>query len=88
MIRHEPDATGCRIVMDELKPKNTKNKILHVCNGIFIITNQKQSGFMDDQEDYAFKDGMPCPSTHKILAPQGFRKEIIMEAHNSKFAGH
>jgi hypothetical protein len=27
------------------------------------------------------------PSTHKILAPQGFRKEIITEAHNSKFAG-
>jgi hypothetical protein len=31
---------------------------------------------------------MPCPTTHKILAPQGFRKEIITEAHNSKFAGH
>jgi hypothetical protein len=25
---------------------------------------------------------------HKILASQGFRKEIITEVHNSKFAGH
>jgi hypothetical protein len=31
---------------------------------------------------------MPCQTTHNILAPQGFRKEIITEAHNSKFAGH
>jgi hypothetical protein len=31
---------------------------------------------------------MTCPTTHKILAPKGFRKEIITEAHNSKFAGH
>jgi hypothetical protein len=31
---------------------------------------------------------MPCPTTHKILAPQGFRKEIITETHKSKFAEH
>jgi hypothetical protein len=40
MIRHNPDATGCRIVTDELKPKNMKSKILHVQNGIVMITNQ------------------------------------------------
>jgi hypothetical protein len=88
MIRHEPDATGCRIVKDQLKPTNMKSKILHVQNGIVYITNQTRRGFIDDPEDYAFKEGMPCPTTHKILAPQGFRKEIIPEAHNSKFAGH
>jgi hypothetical protein len=87
MIRHEPDATGCRIVTDKLKPKNIKSKILHVQNGIIMITNQKRSGFIDDPEDYAFKDSMQCPTTHKILALQGIRKEIITEAHNSKFTG-
>jgi hypothetical protein len=88
MIRHNPDATGCRIVTDELKPKNMKSKILHMRNGIVMITNQKRSGFIDDPEDNAFKEGIPCQTTHKILAPQGFRKEIITEAHNSTFAGH
>jgi hypothetical protein len=83
MIRHNPDATGCRIVTDELKPKNMKSKILHVQNGIVMITNQTRSGFIDDPEDYPFKEGMPCQTTHKILAPQRFRKEIITEAHNS-----
>jgi hypothetical protein len=65
-----------------------KRQILHVRNGIVYITNQTRRGFIDDPEDYAFKEGMPCPTTHKILALQGFRKEIITEAHNSKFAGH
>jgi hypothetical protein len=74
--------------MDELKPKNMKSKILHVRNGIVMITNQTRSRFIGDPEDYAFKEGMPCPTTHKILTPQGFWKEIITEAHNSKFAGH
>jgi hypothetical protein len=62
--------------------------ILHVQNGIVCITNQTRRGFKNDPDDYAFKEGMPCPTTHKILAPQRFRKEIITEAHNSKFAGH
>jgi hypothetical protein len=84
MIRHDPDATGCRIVKDHLKPTHMKSKTLHVRNRIIMITNQTRSGFIDDPEDYAFKEGMPCPTTHKILAPQGFRKEIITEAHNSK----
>jgi hypothetical protein len=88
MIRQDPDATGCRIVKDQLKPTNMKSKTLHVRNVIVMITNQTRSGFIDNPEDYAFKERMLCPTTHKILAPQGFRKEIITEAHNSKFAGH
>jgi hypothetical protein len=88
MIRHEPDATGCRVVQDHLKPTNMKRQILHVRNGIVYITNQTRRGFIDDPDDYAFKEGMPCQTTHKILAPQGFRKEIITKANNSKFAGH
>jgi hypothetical protein len=88
MIRHDPDATGCRIVKDHLKPTNMKSKILHERNGIVMITNQTRRGFIDNPEDYAFKEGMPCPTTHKILAARGFRKEIITEAHNLKFAGH
>jgi hypothetical protein len=87
MIRHEPDPTGCRIVKDHLKPTSMTSKTLHVGNGIVYITNQTRRGFIDDPEDYAFKEGMPCQTTNKILAPQGFRKEIITEAHNSKFAG-
>jgi hypothetical protein len=83
MIGHDPDATGCRIVTDQLKPKNMQSKILHGRNGISMITNQTRSGFIDDPEDYPFKEGMPCQTTHKILAPQRFRKEIITEAHNS-----
>jgi hypothetical protein len=58
MIRHEPDATVCRMVPDELKPTN-----------IVMITDQKQKGFIDNPEDYVFKDGMPCPTPHIILAP-------------------
>jgi hypothetical protein len=88
MIRHEPDATGCRVVQDHMKPTNMRSQILHVQNGIVYITNQTRRGFIDDPDDYAFKEGMPCPTTHKILARQGFRKEIITEAHNSKCAGH
>jgi hypothetical protein len=87
MIRHEPDTTECRVVEDQLKPTNMKRQILHIRNGIVYITNQTRRGFIDDPDDYAFKEGMPCKTTHKILAPQGFRKEIITEAHNLKFAG-
>jgi hypothetical protein len=65
-----------------------KRQILHVRKGIVYITNQTRRRFIDDPDNYAFKEGMPCLTTHKILAPQGFRKEIITEAHNSKFAGH
>jgi hypothetical protein len=52
-----------------------------------MITDQKRREFIDDPQDFKLKDDMPCPTTHKILIPQGFRKEIITEAHNSKFAG-
>jgi hypothetical protein len=88
MITNEPNAKECRVVEDQLKPTNMRKHILHVRKGIVYITNQTRRGFIDDPEDYACKEGMPCPTTHKILAPQGFRKEIITEAHNSKFAGH
>jgi hypothetical protein len=88
MIRHKSDATGCRVVEDQLKPTNMKRQILHVRNRIVYITNQTRRGFIDDPDNYAFKEGMPCQTTHKILASQGFRKEIITEAHNSKFEGH
>jgi hypothetical protein len=77
MIRHNPDATGCRIVTDSLKPKNMNSKILHVRKGKVMITKQTRSEFIDNPEDYAFKKGTPYPTTHKILEPQGFRKEII-----------
>jgi hypothetical protein len=87
MIRHKPDAKECRVVEEQLKPTNMKRQILHVQNEIVYITNQTRRGFIDDPDDYAFKEGMPCQTTHKILAPQGFRKEIMTEAHNSKFAG-
>jgi hypothetical protein len=88
MIRHEPNAKACRVVEDQLKPTNMKRQILHVRNGIVYITNQKRRGFLDDPDNYTFKEGMPCQTTHKILAPQGNRKEMITEAHNSKCAGH
>jgi hypothetical protein len=88
MIRHDPNAKECRIVEDQLKPTNLKRQILHVQNRIVYITNQIRPGYIDDPDNYALKEGMPGPTTHKILAPQGFRKEIITEAHNSKFAGH
>jgi hypothetical protein len=88
MIRQEPNAKACRVVEDQLKPTNMKRQILHVQNGIVYITHQTRRGFSDEPDDYAFKEGMPCQTTHKILAPHGFRKEIITEAHNSKFAGH
>jgi hypothetical protein len=88
MIRHKPNAKACRVVEDQLKPTNMKRHILHVGNGIVHITNQTRRGFIDDPDDYAFKEGMPCQTTHKILAPQGLRKEIVTEAHNLKFAGH
>jgi hypothetical protein len=88
MIRHEPDPTGCRVVPDQQKPTNMKRLILHIRNRIVYITNQTRLGFINDPDNYAFKEGMPCQTTHKILAPQGFRKEIITKAHNSKFAGH
>jgi hypothetical protein len=88
MIIHDPDATGCRIVTDQLKPKNMKSKILHVLNRIVMITNQTRIGFIDNPKDYPFKEGMPCPTTHKILTPQRFREEIITESHNARFAGH
>jgi hypothetical protein len=88
MIRHEPDGKECRVVEDQLKPTNMKRQIQHVRNGIVYITNQTRQGFIDDPDDYTFKEGMPCQTTHKILAPQGFRKEIITEAHNSKFSKH
>jgi hypothetical protein len=88
MIRHEPDGKECRVVEDQLKPANMKRQIQHVRNGIVYITNQTRQGFIDDPDDYTFKEGMPCQTTHKILAPQGFRKEIITEAHNSKFSKH
>jgi hypothetical protein len=88
MIRHEPNAKECGVVEDQLKPTNMKKHILHVRNGIVYITNQTRRGFIDDPDDYAFKEGVTYPTTHKILAPQGFRKEIITEAHNSKFEGH
>jgi hypothetical protein len=65
-----------------------KKKVRHVCNGIVMITDQRRKGFIDNLEDYGFQDGMPCPASHKILAPDGFQKELITEAHNSKFAGH
>jgi hypothetical protein len=39
MIRHKPDATGCRVVQDQLKPTNMKRQILNVRNGIVYITN-------------------------------------------------
>jgi hypothetical protein len=77
MIRHEPNAKACRVVEDQLKPTNMKRQILHVQNGIVYNTNQTRQGFIDDPDNYAFKEGMPCQTTHKILAPQGFRKEII-----------
>jgi hypothetical protein len=88
MNKHEPNAKACRVVEDQLKPTNMKRQILHVRNGIVYITNQTRRGFIDDPDDYAFKEGMQCQTTHKILVPQGFRMEIITEAHNSKFAGH
>jgi hypothetical protein len=88
MIRHEPNAKACRVVEDQLKPTNMKRQILHERNGIVYITNQTRRGFIDDPDNYAFKEGMPCQTTHKILASQGFRKAIITEAHNSKFTGH
>jgi ribonuclease HI len=89
MMRHEPDATGCRVVPEQRKPTNMKRQILHVWNEIVYITNQTRQGFIVDPDNYAFKEGMPCQTTHKKLAPQGFRKEIIItEAHNSKYAGH
>jgi hypothetical protein len=75
-------------VPDQLKLTNMKRQILQVQNGIVYITNQTRRGFIDDPDDYAFKEGMPCQTTHNILLPQGFRKEIITEAHNSKVAGH
>jgi hypothetical protein len=65
MIRHEPDAMGCRVVEDQLKPTNMKRQILHVRNGIVYITNQTRRGFIDDPDDYAIKEGMPCQTTHK-----------------------
>jgi hypothetical protein len=70
MIRHEQNAKECRIVEDQLKSTNLKRQVLHVQNGIFYITKQIRQGFNDDPDDYAFKKGMPCPTTHKILAPQ------------------
>jgi hypothetical protein len=88
MIRHKPNAKECRVVEDLLKPTNMKRQILHIRNGIVYITNQTRRGFIDDPDDYAFNESMPCPTTHKILAPYGFRKEIITKAHNLKFAGH
>jgi hypothetical protein len=88
MIRHEPNAKECRVVEDQLKPTNMKRQIINVRNGIVYITNQTRRGFIDEPDDFALEEGMPCPTTHKILAPQGFRKEIITEAPNSKFAGH
>jgi hypothetical protein len=71
-----------------MKPTNMRSQILHVQNRIIYITNQTRRGFIEDTDDYAFKEGMTCPNTHKILAPQEFRNEITTEAHNSKFAGH
>jgi hypothetical protein len=62
---------------DQLKLTKMKRQILHVRNGIVYIKNQTRRGFIDDPDDYKFKEGMPCQTTHKILAPQGFRKEII-----------
>jgi hypothetical protein len=88
MIRHEPNAKECRVVEDQLKPTNMKKHLLHVRKGIVYITNQTRQGFIDDPDDYAFKVGMTCLTTNKIIAPKGFRKEIITEAHNSKFSGH
>jgi hypothetical protein len=34
MIRHELDATGCRVVQDHMKQTNMRRQILHVRNGI------------------------------------------------------
>jgi hypothetical protein len=42
MIRNKPDSTGCRIVANELKPKNMKSKILHVRNGIVLIQDRRK----------------------------------------------
>jgi hypothetical protein len=69
MIRHEPNGKECRVVEDQLKPTNMKKHMLHVRNGIVYITNQTRQGFIDDPDDYAFKEGMTCSTTHKILAP-------------------
>jgi hypothetical protein len=43
MIRHKPNATGCRVVQDHLKPTNMKRQILHVRNRIVYITNQTRT---------------------------------------------
>jgi hypothetical protein len=69
MIRQEPNAKECRVVEDQLKPTNMKKHMLHVQNGIVNIRNQTRQGFIIDPDDYAFKEGMTCPATHKILAP-------------------
>jgi hypothetical protein len=63
-----------------------KRKVLHVQKGIVMIAEQGCKGLINDLEDYGFEEGMPCPTPHKILAPEVFWAELIREAHNSNFA--
>jgi hypothetical protein len=72
MIRHEPDATGCWMVPKAQRPINMKRKVLHVKKGIVMIAEQGCKGLINDLEDYGFEEGMPCPTPHKILAPEVF----------------
>jgi hypothetical protein len=65
MIRHEPDATECRVVEDQLKLTHKKRQILQVRSGIVNITNQTRRGFIDDPDDYAFKEGMHTRYWHR-----------------------
>jgi hypothetical protein len=74
MIRYKPDITGCRMGPDKLRPTNMKNKVLHVCNRIVMITDQRQKVFIDNPDDYGFQDGMPCPTPHKIRHKESGKK--------------
>jgi hypothetical protein len=72
MIRHKPNAKACRVVELQLKTTNMKKQILHVRNEIVYITNQTRRGFIDDPDDYAFKEGMPGQTTgHTHIALRG-----------------
>jgi hypothetical protein len=88
MIRHEPDATECRVVEDQLKPTKMKRQIIHVGNEILYITNQtRRQSLMTQTTTHSRRASHAKPHT-RYWHRQGFRKKIITEAHNSKFAGH